>query len=122
METYSVRLKPYDASRGHVRRGITVASLGMSFEEGKVVTGVSDREAKVLRTIRQRHEVEDSPLAFDVMSDDDMKRTLATEAKTRLGLDPETLAAIREELSTEPQAVPAATTRTRRRPAAGAPA
>lgn len=110
------RIKPHNPALGHVLRGITIESIGMAFHEGKVYD-VDDATATVLRTVRQKHFDPSSQPAFDVMTTIEMKKTLASEAKAKLGITPEMAEALREDLDAEP--APAAPTRPTRRRGAG---
>lgn len=97
-----------------IRRGITIARLGLSFDEGNVVSGIKEHEAKVLREIRQRDGDPSSPLAFDVCDEGEMKKIIAAEAKVKLGLTPEMMDAIREQVADEAPPAPVAPKPTRR--------
>jgi hypothetical protein len=99
MQTYQVRLKPYNRATGHVRLAVSFVALGnMSFQHGVVVDGITEREAEVLRKVRQRNEDPEckTPLAFDILPAAEMKKLLSKEAKAKLGLTPDIVKAIRE--------------------------
>jgi hypothetical protein len=74
-----IRLRPFDAKKGHIIRRYTVA--GTTFEERKGWYRVSDHMASYLATVHQVADDEDSPMAFDVYTQDDAKRIDAAEKK-----------------------------------------
>lgn len=74
-----VRLKPHDPKKGHVIRRYT--AFGVRFEEARGWYKVSDEVAAYLATVHQRPGDEDSPLAFDVCTDDEAKALEAAEKK-----------------------------------------
>jgi hypothetical protein len=74
-----IRLKPFDLKKGHIIRRYTVA--GTTFEERKGWYRVSDHMAAYLATVHQVADDEDSPMAFDVCTQDDAKRIDAAEKK-----------------------------------------
>jgi hypothetical protein len=74
-----VRLKPHDPKKGHVIRRYT--AFGVRFEEARGWYKVSDEVAAYLATVHQRPGDEDSPLAFDVCTDDEAQRMEAAEKK-----------------------------------------
>lgn len=90
------RLRPYNPELGQLRRGIFITKLGLSFDEGVVVTGITPSDARALREVRQRDDDPKSPLAFDVCSPSEMEAIIAAEARERLGLTPEMVRAMRE--------------------------
>lgn len=90
------RLKPYEPTKGNLLRGITIASLNLSFDEGKVVGPINAEQAKVLRTVRQRPGDPNSALAFDVLEEAEMKKLVAVETRAKLGLSDEALEALRD--------------------------
>jgi hypothetical protein len=71
METMLVRLKSFDRRRGHVLRRYTYAGVKLHEERGwyRVTKTVAD----YLRGVRQIAGDEHSPLAFDVMTDEEAK-------------------------------------------------
>jgi hypothetical protein len=74
-----IRLRPFDAKKGHIIRRYTVA--GTTFEERKGWYRVSDHMAAYLATVHQIADDEDSPMAFDVCTQEDAKRIDAAEKK-----------------------------------------
>ena len=74
-----IRLKPFDPKKGHIIRRYTVS--GTTFEERKGWYRVSDHTAAYLGTVHQIADDEDSPMAFDVCSQDEAKRIDAAEKK-----------------------------------------
>lgn len=74
-----VRLKPHDPKKGHVIRRYT--AFGVRFDEARGWYKVSDEVAKYLVTVHQRPGDEDSPLAFDVCTEDEAKAIEASEKK-----------------------------------------
>ena len=74
-----VRLKPHDPKKGHVIRRYT--AFGVRFEEARGWYKVSDEVASYLVTVHQRPGDDDSPLAFDVCTDDEAKTMEAAEKK-----------------------------------------
>lgn len=84
MSDVLVRLKPYNKKRGCVIKRIMIR--GVRFDESKGWYRVSRAFADHLETIHQDYYDEDSPLAFDIMSQDDAikleeKEKKASEAK-----------------------------------------
>jgi hypothetical protein len=79
METLLVRLKPYDARRGHVLRRFTYA--GIKFQEERGWYRVEKAVADYLRTVRQLPSDRHSPLAFDVCTEAEAKALEAGEAE-----------------------------------------
>ena len=74
-----IRLKPFDPKKGHIIRRYTVS--GTTFEERKGWYRVSDHAAAYLATVHQIADDEDSPMAFDVCTQDDAKRIDAAERR-----------------------------------------
>ncbi len=74
-----VRLKPHDPKRGHVIQRYTAFST--QFEEKKGWYRVSDEIAAYLGTVHQVPNDEDTPLAFDVCTEEEAKRLEAAEQK-----------------------------------------
>ena len=74
-----VRLKPHDPKKGHVIQRYTAFST--QFEERKGWYRVSDEIAAYLATIHQVPNDEDTPLAFDVCTDEEARNIEATEKK-----------------------------------------
>jgi hypothetical protein len=74
-----IRLKPFDAKKGHVIRRYTAFTT--TFEEHKGWYRVSDHVASYLATVHQVPNDEDSPLAFDVCSQGEAERIDAAERK-----------------------------------------
>jgi len=74
-----VRLKPFDPKKGHVIQRYTAFSI--RFEERRGWYKVSDEVATYLATVRQTPGDEDSPLAFDVCTDEEAQRMEAAEKK-----------------------------------------
>ena len=74
-----VRLKPHDPKKGHVIRRYT--AFGVRFEEARGWYKVSDEVASYLVTVHQRPGDDDSPLAFDVCTDDEAKALEVVEKK-----------------------------------------
>ncbi len=74
-----VRLKPLDAKKGHVIHRYTAFST--TFEERKGWYRVSDEIAAYLATVHQVPNDEDTPLAFDVCSEEEAKRVEIAEKK-----------------------------------------
>ncbi len=74
-----VRLKPHDPKKGHVIQRYTAFSI--RFEERRGWYKVSDEVAAYLATVHQLPGDEDSPLAFDVCSEEEAQRIEAAEKK-----------------------------------------
>lgn len=74
-----VRLKPHDPKKGHVIRRYTAFSI--RFEEARGWYKVADEVATYLGTVHQVPGDEDSPLAFDVCTEDEAQRIEAAEKK-----------------------------------------
>jgi len=74
-----VRLKPYDPKKGHVIQRYT--AFAVRFEEARGWYKVSDEVATYLATVHQVPGDEDSPLAFDVCTDEEAQRLEAAEKK-----------------------------------------
>ena len=74
-----VRLKPLDAKKGHVIHRYTAFST--TFEERKGWYRVSDEIAVYLATVHQVPNDEDTPLAFDVYTEDEAKALEVAEKK-----------------------------------------
>ena len=74
-----IRLKPFDAKKGHVIRRYT--AFATTFEEHKGWYRVTDQVAAYLATVHQVPDDEDSPLAFDVCTQDAAERIDAAERK-----------------------------------------
>ena len=73
------RLKPFDPKKGHLIRRYTAFTT--TFEEQKGWYRVSDHVAAYLATVHQFAHDEDSPLAFDVGTQEEAKRIDAAEKK-----------------------------------------
>ena len=102
------RLKPFDPERGNLRRGLTISSLGLAFDAGVIVSGITPHQANALRKIRQRDEDVNSPLAFDVLEEAEMKRLIASEARQKLGLSPDQIQAVVEDMAAQAAEQPTA--------------
>ena len=74
-----IRLKPFDAKKGHVIRRYT--AFQTTFEEHKGWYRVSDHVAAYLATVHQMADDEDSPRAFDVCTKEEAERIDAAEKK-----------------------------------------
>lgn len=74
-----VRLKPYDPKKGHVLQRYTAFSI--RFEEHRGWYKIADEIAAYLATVHQTPGDEDSPLAFDVCTEDEAQRIESTEKK-----------------------------------------
>jgi hypothetical protein len=74
-----VRLKPHDPKKGHVIRRYT--AFGVRFEEARGWYKVSDEVAAYLGSVHQRPGDDDSPLAFDVCTEEEAQRLEASEKK-----------------------------------------
>jgi len=74
-----VRLKPYDPKRGHVIRRYTAFSI--RFEEARGWYKVADEVAAYLATVHQVPGDEDSPLAFDVCTEEEAQSLETAEKK-----------------------------------------
>jgi hypothetical protein len=120
------RLKPYDPTKAHTARRIVFAEFGgVHFDEGVVVGPINDMLATHLRGVRMKDSDPNTPYAFDVLDEQDMKKLLSAEARQKLGLSPEVLAALRDDLMSETaeQVKPAVETpKPTRRQRAGVPA
>ncbi|MFI5297477.1 MAG: hypothetical protein ACHREM_05210 [Polyangiales bacterium] len=84
MDTVLVRLKSLDPRRGYVLRRYTYA--GIKFQEERGWYRVTKAVAEYLRTVHQVADDAVSPLAFDVLSDEEAKALDAreeAEAKVR---------------------------------------
>lgn len=74
-----IRIKPYDPKKGNVIRRYT--AFGVRFEEARGWYKVSDEVAAYLGTVHQRAGDDDSPLAFDVCTEEEAQRLEASEKK-----------------------------------------
>jgi hypothetical protein len=74
-----VRLKPHDPKKGHVIRRYTAFSI--RFEEARGWYKVADEVASYLGTVHQVPGDEDSPLAFDVCTEEEAQRIETAEKK-----------------------------------------
>ena len=74
-----VRLKPHDPKKGHVIRRYTAFSI--RFEEKRGWYKVSDEVATYLATVHQAPGDDDSPLAFDVCTEEEAQRVETAEKK-----------------------------------------
>lgn len=74
-----IRIKPYDPKKGNVIRRYT--AFGVRFEEPRGWYKVSDEVAAYLGTVHQRAGDHDSPLAFDVCTEEEAQRLEASEKK-----------------------------------------
>ena len=74
-----IRLKPLDPKKGHNIRRYTAFST--TFEEHKGWYRVSDQVAGYLATVHQVPNDEDTPLAFDVCTQDEAHRIDLAEKK-----------------------------------------
>jgi hypothetical protein len=74
-----IRLRPLDAKKGHVIRRYTAFSN--TFEEAKGWYRVSDAVAAYRATVHQVPNDEDTPLAFDVCSQEEAERIELAEKK-----------------------------------------
>jgi hypothetical protein len=74
-----VRLKPFDLKKGHVIRRLTTFST--TFEESRGWYRVDDEMAGYLKTIHQVPNDEDTPLAFDVCTEEEAQAIEAAEKK-----------------------------------------
>jgi len=74
-----IRLKPFDAKKGHLVRRFTAFST--TFEEHKGWYRVSDEVAAYLATVHQEPNDEDSPWAFDVCTKDEAEKIDLAEKK-----------------------------------------
>jgi hypothetical protein len=74
-----VRIKPFDTKKGHVIRRYTV--FATTFEEHKGWYRVSNEVAAYLATVRQTPNDEDTPYAFDVVTQDDAEKIDQAERK-----------------------------------------
>jgi hypothetical protein len=79
MDTLLVRLKAYDARRGYVLRTFTYRGIKIQVERGwfRVTTEVGE----YLRTVHEIPRDPQSPLAFDVCTDDEARAIDAAEKK-----------------------------------------
>lgn len=73
------RLKAYNKKRGHVLRRVNYR--GLKFEAARGWYKVDDAVAAYLATVHQDVYDEDSPLAFDVMTQEAAKGVAAAEIK-----------------------------------------
>lgn len=73
------RLKPYNKRRGHVLR--IVNYRGIKFEAQKGWYKVDDQTAAYIASVHQDPYDHDSPLAFDVMTQEEAEATEAAEDK-----------------------------------------
>jgi len=74
-----IRLKPFDAKKGHLVRRYTAFST--TFEEHKGWYRVSDEVASYLATVHQDPNDEDSPWAFDICTKEEAERIDLAEKK-----------------------------------------
>ncbi len=77
------RLKPYNAAKGHLRRRLNIG--GAMFEEG-AWKQVTHDQAERLAEIHQIDTDPNSPLAFDLVTYEEMKRLDMLEKKVKLGV------------------------------------
>ena len=77
METMLVRLKPFDARRGHVLRRFTYRGIKFHVERGWY--RVEPAVAAYLREVRQVAGDPHAPLAFDVQTEEEARATDARE-------------------------------------------
>lgn len=80
---YLVRLKPYNKNLGHLICDY-IAPWGAKFVAGIWYEIDSAQAAEYLKTIRQRHEDQTSPLAFDVTDAEGAKEIIAAEKRAKL--------------------------------------
>lgn len=78
-----VRLKPYDEKKGFVRRRF---NIGGALFEGGAWKQVTHDQAEALAGIHQIDEDPSSPLAFDIVSYEEMRRFDMLEKKVKLGV------------------------------------
>ncbi len=103
MGKIQVRLKPYDYEKGHTARAMGFAAIGgVTFEDGKIVDSIDGRPisktvAAFLKAVHMKPDDESTPLAFDVLDEREMEKVIAAEARKRLNLSPEVMAALRDE-------------------------
>ena len=76
-----VRLKPYNKRRGHLLRRVNFR--GVKFEAHKGWYKVDDNTAAQLGNVRQTAYDEDSPQAFDVLTQDEARAVEASENKAK---------------------------------------
>lgn len=74
-----VRLKPFDPKKGHVIQRYTAFSI--RFEEKRGWYKVSDEVATYLASVHQRPSDDESPLAFDVCTEEEAQRVETAEKK-----------------------------------------
>lgn len=74
-----VRLKPFDPKKGHVIQRYTAFSI--RFEERRGWYKVSDEVATYLAAVHQRPSDDESPLAFDVCTEEEAQRVETAEKK-----------------------------------------
>lgn len=74
-----VRLRPLDAKKGHIIHRYT--AFATTFEEHRGWYRVSDQVAAYLATVHQVPNDEDTPLAFDVCTQDEAQRIDLAEKK-----------------------------------------
>lgn len=74
-----IRLKPLDKKRGHVVHRYT--AFQTTFEEAKGWYRVPDHVASYLATVHQLANDEDSPLAFDVCTQEEAEQIDAAEKR-----------------------------------------
>jgi hypothetical protein len=74
-----VRIKPFDPKKGHVIQRYTAFSI--RFEERRGWYKVSDEVATYLATLHQRPGDSDSPMAFDVCSEEEAQQVESAEKK-----------------------------------------
>ncbi len=78
-KTMLVRLKPYNKKKGNVLRRYTYR--GIRFQESRGWYRVTHEVADYLQKVHQISSDEDSPLAFDVCTEDDAKAIDKREAQ-----------------------------------------
>jgi hypothetical protein len=81
METMMVRLKSYDPARGIVMRRYTYA--GIKFQPERGWYRVEKSVAEYLKNIRQDPADPHTPLAFDVMTDDEARALESREQQSQ---------------------------------------
>jgi hypothetical protein len=79
--TMLARLKPYNKKRGHLLRILNYR--GIKFEATKGWYKVDDATAAFIASVHQDQNDNESPLAFDVMSQDDARNMETAEAKQK---------------------------------------
>jgi len=76
---YYIRIKPLDPIRGHILQRYTYKGICFDVKKGWYI--VSNQVGEYLKTVHQIHGDLNSPMAFDVCTEDEAKALDAKEAE-----------------------------------------